>query len=80
MQTYGCIQKAISRHDTRHQTLICKRYISEEVKWEHSKNKKLPNVFVFEDKAGNIYKMPEQEEIKLLHDNVTKTCKQAPLN
>ena len=37
-----------------------------------------PNVFVFADKTGNIYEMPEQQHKKLLHDNVTKTYKIAP--
>ena len=38
-QTYGSIQKEISRHDIEHQISICKKYISEEVKRGHSKNK-----------------------------------------
>ena len=39
MQTYGSIRKGISIHDTKHQILICKRHISEEVKKGHCKHK-----------------------------------------
>ena len=39
-----------------------------------------PNVFVFADKPSNIYKMPEQQQKKLLNDNVIKTNKKAPPN
>ena len=42
------------------------------------KIKQSPNIFVFADKTGNIYEMPEQQHNKLLHDNVTKTYKKAP--
>ena len=37
------------------------------------KIKQSPNVFVFADKASNIYEMCEQQHKKLLHDNFTKT-------
>ena len=31
-------------------------------------------------KTSNIYEMPEQQHKKLIHDNVTKIYKKAPLN
>ena len=37
MQTYGSIQRVISRHDNEHQILIGKRYVSNEIKRGHSK-------------------------------------------
>ena len=39
--------------------------------------KQSPNVFVFVDKASNIYGMPEQQHKKLFQENVTKTYKKA---
>ena len=66
--------------------MICKRYISEEVKRGHSKNKtitkrntynSLRNNVNFADKTSNTYEMPEQQHKKLLHD-VTKTHKKTP--
>ena len=50
MQTYGSIRKGISIHDTKHQILICKRYISEEVKKDIANIKQLPNFFVSQTK------------------------------
>ena len=41
------------------------------------KIKQSPNVFVFADKTGNIYEMPEQQHKKLLHDNVTKALQKS---
>ena len=50
-------------------------------KWKEDilKIKQLRNVFVFADKR-NIYKMPEQQHKKILHDSVTKTYKKRYLN
>ena len=50
------------------------------LKEDISKIKQSPKVFVFVDKTSNIYEMPEQQHKKLIHDNVTKTYKKAPLN
>ena len=41
------------------------------------KIKQSPNVFVFADKTGNIYEMPEQQHKKLLHDNITKALQKS---
>ena len=50
------------------------------LKEDMSKIKQSPKVFVFVDKTSNIYEMPEQKHKKLIHDNVTKAYKKAPLN
>ena len=39
-----------------------------------------PNVFVFANKASNIYEMPKQQHKKLPPDNVKKIYKKVPLN
>ena len=78
MQTHGSIQKEMSRRDTKHQTSICKKYISEGAKRGHSKNKTVSKRFVFADETSNINEMPEQQNKKLLHDKATKTYEKAP--
>ena len=78
MRIYGSFRKGISRHDTEHRISICKRYISEEVKRGHSKNKTVTKRFCLRRQTSNIYEMPEQQHKKLLHDNVTKKYKKAP--
>ena len=70
--------KRNSRHDTKHQISICKRYISEEVNRGHySKNKTVTKFFAFADKRSNIYEMPKQYHKKL---HIKSTCKKHQLN
>ena len=58
--------------------MICKGYISEEVKRGHKLKKQAANFVVFADKTSNIYEIPKQQHKKLLHDNVIKTYIKAP--
>ena len=57
--------------------MICKGYISEEVKRGHSKKTggKLCRLC---RQTSNIYEIPKQQHKKLLHDNVIKTYIKAP--
>ena len=48
------------------------------LKKDVSEIKNNPNILVFADKTNNIYELPKPEHEKLLHDNITKTCKKAP--
>ena len=53
MQTYGSIGKGIFKHDTKHQISISKRYISEEVKRGHSRNKTVTEHFCHRQNRQN---------------------------
>ena len=55
-----------------------RKKFQEKLEEDLSKIRKSCNMFVFADKANNVYEMKSEDHEKLILDNITKTCQKVP--